>query len=414
MKLFVNAVSRNWRWTVFSIFTIALLIRVTFILTLQDGFYFPDSISYSGAAVKLINNGELGEIYDRPPGYPVFLAAIYLLFGESILAIRMVESMLGAFLAVIIALIGDRIGGKPVGALAGILWSIYPIGVFIAGLIYPTNVMTMLLACGVACLLPYSHQELSPIRIFIAGVLWGLATLTIPIALITLAAIGLWLMYWERKTRRALLVSLLFLGAAMVVIPWTIRDFYVYGRLVLVEPRLVSHLPVLNIETGARGRNIEALLNQPAQFVAHFTGEFIHFWKIYPDRIAMADPEFRQRFHEIDSRVIKSTIFTPNNLINTVSVLSTGPLFLFALIGTVAMWFERERRRELSFLWATIFSFAFGYSFFYAQMRYRIPIEPCIIILSSYGLTKSWRVLIGRMACRTSVDQAQLDIPKPA
>src|SRR4029453_7642908 len=259
METFVNAVSRNWRWTVFAIFTIALLIRVTFILTLQDGFYFPDSISYSGAAVKLINHGELGETYDRPPGYPVFLAAIYLLFGESILAIRMVESMLGAFLAVIVALIGSRIGGKPVGALAGILWSIYPTGVFIAGLVNPTNLMTMLLACGVACLLPYSHQELSPIRIFIAGVLWGLVTLTIPIALITLAAIGLWLMYWERKTRRALLVSLLFLGAAMVVIPWTIRDFYFYGRLVLVEPRLVSHLPVLNIETGARGRNIEAL-----------------------------------------------------------------------------------------------------------------------------------------------------------
>ena len=128
----------------------------------------------------------------------------------------------------------------------------------------------------------------------------------------------------------------------------------------------------------------------------------------------MGDPEFRQRFHEIDSRVIKSTIFTPNNLINTVSVLSTGPLFLFALIGTVAMWFERERRRELSFLWAMIFSFAFGYALFYAQMRYRIPIEPYIIILSSYGLRKSWRVVFDRVACRVSVDQDQLDTPKLA
>ena len=403
--------SVGWHRSLFLIFMLALLVRAGFVLMLQHGFYFPDSVSYSAAAVNLITNGELGESYNRPPGYPVFLAGIYLLFGESILAIRMVESMLGAFLAVIIALIGSRIGGKPVGVLAGILWSIYPAGVFISGLVYPTNLMTVLLACGVARLLPYSHQGLSPIRIFIAGVLWGLATLTIPIALITLVAIGLWVMYWERRTRRVLLVSLLFFGAAMVVIPWTIRDFYVYRRLVPVEPRLVSHLPlVLNIETGARGRNIGALLNQPAQFAAHFTSEFIHFWKIYPDRIAMADPEFRQRFHEMDSRVIKSTIFTPNNLINAISVLSTGPLFLFALIGTVAMWLQRERRRELSFFWATILSFAVGYSQFYGKLRYRIPIEPYIVIMSAYGLRNTWLVLARHLTYGMSKVKVEVEV----
>src|SRR4029453_4648913 len=99
METFVNAVSRNCRWTVFAIFPIALLIRVAFILTLQDGFYLPDSISYSGAAVKLINNGELGATYDRPPGYPVLLAAIYSCFGENIFAILLVAFLLGEFLS---------------------------------------------------------------------------------------------------------------------------------------------------------------------------------------------------------------------------------------------------------------------------------------------------------------------------
>ena len=131
-----------------SIFIIALLIRGVFILSLQDGFYFPDSVEYSQAAINLLTSGQLGESYHRPPGYPVFLAGVYLFFGKSMLAVRMVESVMGALLAVLIALIGKRLG-REVGALAGALWSIYPIGVFVAGLVYPTQIAAFLLAVGI-------------------------------------------------------------------------------------------------------------------------------------------------------------------------------------------------------------------------------------------------------------------------
>ena len=77
MKYFVGVMLRDWRWTLPGIFVTAFLLRVTFTLTLQDGFYFPDSIEYSNAAVNILQNGEFGEKYNRPPGYPVFLAAIY-------------------------------------------------------------------------------------------------------------------------------------------------------------------------------------------------------------------------------------------------------------------------------------------------------------------------------------------------
>src|SRR5215472_4111793 len=106
MKSLLPSVLGNWRRTLLFIFIVALLIRGGFVLTLQDGFYFPDSIEYSGAALNLLNSGELGGVYNRPPGYPVFLAGIYLFFGKSILGVRMVESVMGALLAVVIALIG--------------------------------------------------------------------------------------------------------------------------------------------------------------------------------------------------------------------------------------------------------------------------------------------------------------------
>jgi 4-amino-4-deoxy-L-arabinose transferase-like glycosyltransferase len=412
MKSLLHSVFGNWRRTLLSIFVVALLIRGVFVLSLQGGFYFPDSVHYSRAAINLLTNGELGESYHRPPGYPVFLASIYLFFGESILAVRMVESVMGALLAVMIALIGKRIGGQAAGAIAGILWSIYPLGVFITGVAYPTNLLTVLLACGLLCFLPDEQQEFSPKRLFAAGVIWGLAALTIPVVLATIGMIGLWLIYWGRVNRLRLL-SPLFLGAALVVLPWTLRDFYVYRRVVIVEPRAVQHLPRMrSADPELRDRRVEAILNYPVEFAGRFGRKFVHFWKPTPDRMAMDSPEYREQWHAKDQRVVKDTIFGANDLINAVSVLSTGPLFLFAIIGTFAMCVEQKRRRDVSLLWALILSFAVIYSMFVTRTRYRIPIEPYITILSAYGLKMAWSMVAVRFGFGAPRHSDRLESPK--
>jgi 4-amino-4-deoxy-L-arabinose transferase-like glycosyltransferase len=386
----LDAIYRNWSRALLLVFIVALLTRGAFVLTLQDGFYFPDSTEYSGAAVNLITNGELGEGYSRPPGYPVFLAAIYALFGKGILATRIVESVMGAFLAVVIALIAKRIGGEVVGTLAGTLWAVYPIAVFIAGLVYPENLLTILLSWGMLCFLPGSNQDLSARRVFLAGLLWGLATLTKPVVLATLGAVSLWVILWNRGNR-LLLVSMLLLGAAVTVVPWAVRDYYVYHRFVVVDPRAIQHLPVMPAaEGGRKERSIQSLLKQPGAFADHFQREFVNFWKVELYRIRMDWPSYREALHKRDSRIVQNTIFTSHGLINTVSIMTTAPLFLFAIIGTAVMLFDQERRRYLALLWMTILSFAVVYSIFHGKTRYRIPIEPYIVILSAYGMWKSW------------------------
>jgi 4-amino-4-deoxy-L-arabinose transferase-like glycosyltransferase len=397
MRRIINIAFADWRRTAFVIFIAALLFRGVFISTLQNGFYFPDSVDYSTAAVSLITNGEVGESYDRPPGYAAFLAGIYMFFGESIFAVRIIESLIGAFLAVVIALIGRRLGAE-VGAFAGLLWSVYPLAVFIAGLVYPTQITTLLLAGGVLCLLPES-RELSAKRVFLAGVLWGLGTLTIPAVLATAAVAALWLMYWN-PGRRVAFVSVFFLGLALTIVPWMIRDYRVYGRVVLIEPRVVEHLPRMrSADKELRQKKLEAIAQHPGEYVFRTANEFLHFWQLYPDRIQMSEPGYRKKIHEKKSRLVEDTLFTTNSLIKVISILSTGPLFSFAILGAAAMWFERQRRRELALLWATILSFAVVYSLFYAKTRYRIPIEPYIIILSAYGIKKTWDLVASRFAC---------------
>jgi hypothetical protein len=120
--------------------------------------------------------------------------------------------------------------------------------------------------------------------------------------------------------------------------------------------------------------------------------EFGHFWELYPTRVTMSYQSHRERFYEYDTRVVKQTVIG-TSLTDIISIVSTGPMFLFALIGTGALWVQKERRPALSLLCVTTLSFALGYAFFVGKTRYRIPVEPYIIILSAYGLERTWSLL---------------------
>jgi len=387
----------NRRRSLICIFVLALLVRLVFIFSMQNGFYFVDSVKYSAAAVSLLKNGEFGEKYTRPPVYPVFLAGIYAVFGEKILAVRIVESVLGAGLAVLIALLVMRIGGAQVGVLAGLLWSVYPMAVFIAGLVYPETVVTVLLAGAVLCMLTEAGRELGPRRIFFDGVLFGLAALTKPVVLVTIAATALWIMYWKRAQRFSL-AAVFLVGVALPLAPWTARNFSAHGGLVIVEPRFIENLswieevpensPDDSTENVAVAK-IEVINQYAVQFAIHFVTEFAQFWELYPQRIEMDDPRFRESMHQRDPRIVAKTVFG-TDWTDVISILSVGPMFLFALIGARTLWFQKEQRQALSLLGMTILSFAVGYSFFYAKTRYRFPVEPYIVILSAVGLHRVW------------------------
>jgi 4-amino-4-deoxy-L-arabinose transferase-like glycosyltransferase len=392
----MNAFSSNWRRTLSLIFFLALLTRVVFILTQQTGFYFPDSLVYSQTAVELLSAREFGADFGHAPGYPVFLAAVYWLFGESIFTIRVVESVMGAFLVVIIAALGRRVGGEIVGALAGILWAVYPMGIFIVGLVYPTGLAATLLACAVYCVLPAKLEEFGAKGVFLGGVFLGLAALTIPVALLTIVVVAAWVFYWGRHSR-LFLASILLLGSAVSLAPWTARNFIVHGRLIPVQANFEQHFhkPIIVIpEADLRKDGVNTVLFR--RYVVRTSRNFLYFWELYPSRILTTDQGYRDELHANDSRIVKETIYTHNGLINAVSILSTGPIFLFAFLGTAAMWPRKELRRSLSLLWIIALSFAVGYAFFSGKIRYRIPVEPYLIILSAYGIHAAYAMISAR------------------
>ena len=376
----------SWRRRLFLIFSVALLIRFVFILTLDDGFYFADAPVYSAAASHLVEHGEFPKAYGRAPLYPLFVAGVYRLAGEGVIFLRILQAVLGACVAVLIAVIGKRAGGPGVGTIAGMLWSVYPMGIFIAGLVYPTTLVTFLLACGVLCLLSNPGHHRYTARVALAGLFFGLVVLAKPIVLGTVVLIAFWILFW-RRSGGVFLASIFLFTTLASLVPWTVRNAYVYDRLIPIEARLLNkdRVTVWAKRPADPDESENIIFRYIGRIANRFPGEFASFFELYPRRVNLLKQSIRDRVHERNPRFVRYTIFGSEPVI-VVSVVSVGSIFAFALIGVWAMWREKDKRREFSLLVLMIMSFALSYAATWGKIRYRIPVDPYIIILSSFGV----------------------------
>src|SRR5262249_8633379 len=91
------------------------------------------------------------------------------------------------------------------------------------------------------------YRRHSLLRIIVAGIFWGTATLVRPVALIYAPAIVLWLLIvmpsW--KSRLVAIVAVL-VPFVFILAPWTIRNMQVHGTFVLISTQDGSELYISN------------------------------------------------------------------------------------------------------------------------------------------------------------------------
>lgn len=367
---------------------LALVVRAGFVLTLQERWYFYDTVHYDAAARSLLR-GE-GFRYERPffgttaynlePIYPVFLAANYALFGRRFVAVRLVQAVLGALTCVIVFFLARRLFGTKAAAVAGGVCAVYPHLVFISGLLYPEQVFTLLLAGGMWCAVQYGKTRGVPLVVAMAVCL-GLAALTKGIVLAFVPVTALWLLFWPwAKLKARLAHATLFVGVLLVVLlPWSLRNYRAFGQLAPVR----AHATMVFDERYAQkdeplvAQWLHGKVSTP-RFVVRYLEEFVRFWTPSLGRLQSRN-EFTTRWA------------------NVVSIVAATPVLFFALAG---IWFGRSRLRELLPLLLLVLSFACTYALFLTHVRYRIPVEPYLIVLAAFGFCSVWqRLTLVRLPC---------------
>src|SRR3990167_9197624 len=107
---------------ILALFSLAFIVRL--IIVLQDtDIPAADAHVYDGLAISISqgngyvnSDGTPHSLY--PPFYPFFLSVIYTFFGHNYFAVRIIQSIIGAFICVLIYLIGRKAIGTAAGGIA--------------------------------------------------------------------------------------------------------------------------------------------------------------------------------------------------------------------------------------------------------------------------------------------------------
>lgn len=172
----------------------------------------------------------------RPPLYPYFLGGIYKATGNSRLAGRIANALLGAIAVLLLYLLTLRVAGPRLAAWAAGLAAVFPPLVFLSLALMSEALFIALLLGTVLALLAYRDSDGSLPTALLTGLLAGLLTLTrangIAIALLAVVVV---LAGPQAPRRRLIAATVTLLGCVVVLAPWTIRNADELGGFVPVS-----------------------------------------------------------------------------------------------------------------------------------------------------------------------------------
>ncbi len=93
----------NQQWILSSIIFFSLLFKLSFFICYHGEIYQiirTDSFDYLRPAKTLLLNGHYGDLFERTPGHPSFIAIIFSLFGQYLAAIVMAQILLSSLLII--------------------------------------------------------------------------------------------------------------------------------------------------------------------------------------------------------------------------------------------------------------------------------------------------------------------------
>lgn len=375
---------------------LALLARVAAAFAVGGGFHFADEAAYVDAARRLSDGGGFAFQYRNVPAYPVFLALLSLDPDVGVRFLRVAQAAVAALGSVAVFALGDRMFGRRVAIVAGLLYALDPLLVVSSGLLYPETVASLLVP--IVVLLALRAVERNSLGFSaLAGALLGILALLRPVALVLLPVVAAWttLMVAARPGRRVGHLGAVALAFLLVLTPWSVRNLRVHGRLIPVATAGTHVAPAGRDEVAHRGVLVSMAQwawTEPGALISHTTRQFLNFWELAPTRMATDDPARRQQLHRRDQRLSTQPLVSLG-LRDRVSSASFALELALALVGLVAA--VRARWRQTLLPLTVIFAYAMGFALFVGKLRYRIPVLPLVFLFTGVGASTIYSLARG-------------------
>jgi hypothetical protein len=245
-----------------------------------------------------------------PPGYPYFVALVWRATG-SLRGVLWVQAALGALLVPAVGRAGSLVFGRRAGLVAGAIAAFYPDFVWFAAHFWSETLFIVVAWWAIERTLQADAGGRARAAA-VAGVLWGLATLTRELALYLVPIVAVWMLRpggdaagraleWLRPFRARLArAAALVLACVLTVAPWTLRNALVFGSFIPVSTMgglnlwqgntTLTHLEIYKV-LATKGGPIEQdrycrsrawqeiAARQPTWIVQKLASEMPEFWK---------------------------------------------------------------------------------------------------------------------------------------
>ena len=418
---------RGHVWALVAVLGLALSLRLVAAFVVQQRLRPGEICLIAGDATgywelgRKLAAGDDYAIYDPPryvlrmPGFPALLAVCQLVFGENLLATRLLLALVGTAACGLVYWLGCELFDPTTGLVAAALTAVWPTMILFsvlilsetlfaatmtASLIAVAKLLSELAQAGATGGLPASAGATSPgtggqaasgtpfgTLAVVTGVLIALTTCVRPTWLLAGPFVAGVLLVVGRAHRRAwIAAALVLVGLAVTLAPWTLRNHRVTGHLVpttlWVGPSLYDGLnPQADGSSHMEFVEREGVYQRMSEYDAdqHYRAKAWAFARENPGRAAWLG-------------VLKLSRYLspwPNADQFRHPVANIGLFTLFAaMIGLAAfgLWRHRHDPRAWLIPLVPFVYFALIHTVFVGSLRYRLPAEYPLMILTAAGL----------------------------
>jgi tetratricopeptide (TPR) repeat protein len=425
-----NRLKNRGFWLAAAVFLLAILVRGSYLYDSSDSPTFSapvvDAMTYDEMARNLVKGeGLTTEFFWQPMFYPLFLSAVYWLSNSSILCVKVLQMLLGGLTCVLVYRLGEKIFGRGVGILAGVICAVYMPLVFFEAELLGTGWAAFWVVVTILALLR-AKEKLTVSNGFILGLTGAFSIVTRSVFLPFVAAGCIWLIIaW---IRRSIAIEKFLLGLASIAAGF----FIVAGPIMVLSYRVrgkASILPYsggINFYIGNNPNYKETITTRPGlawrkltelpsehgiedkhqaqQFffdktTAYITAEPFSFLK----GLAYKTAQFvncREMPRNVDIYLFRrwSVLLSAGLWKAGGFGFPFGVLLPLAIVGGAYWW----QRISLP-IWLFVIFYPAAVILVFVTSRYRVPIVPVMSVLAAGGCLAIWQVLQRRWWKRLAV-----------
>jgi 4-amino-4-deoxy-L-arabinose transferase-like glycosyltransferase len=372
--------------------------------TPEDHFGFGFEMGRVGRSIALgqgFSNpygGDTGSSAWEPPLYPYLIGGVFRIFGiytnASAWVLLSINSLLASLTTIPVFLIAFLTFSPRIAIWSARAWALNPyIWYWSIHWIWDTTLTPLLLA--LIFLIALELAQFPGLRGWILfGALWGVGALANPSMLAFLPFCGIWV--WRQRSRRGLpsvagvaLSSLIFF---LVLSPWLIRNYEIFGRFVFIRDDFGLQLRLGNnkFSDGMLFASLQPNLNRPEFENFKRMGELGYETYCRQRAFEWIRANF-QRFAVISFKrffYFWNGVPRPTDSLAPVDFRSS----LFLASSVLGIWGAgraiRQKRPGAWLFGGLMLTYPAIYYFVFPHARYRHPIEPELFILAVFLISE--------------------------